>query len=69
MSEAPNFVLFEHALGYVLFRVKEFEDIGMALPQVSCFIFKENVENIFFVGSRSNFRPKKIYVYHQCRSF
>ncbi|CEF70244.1 FI04781p [Strongyloides ratti] len=34
MSEAPNFVLFEHALGYVLFRVKEFEDIGMALPQV-----------------------------------
>uniref|UniRef100_A0AC35UIF6 NOSIC domain-containing protein n=1 Tax=Rhabditophanes sp. KR3021 TaxID=114890 RepID=A0AC35UIF6_9BILA len=34
MSEAPNFVLYEHALGYALFKVKEFEDIGMALPQV-----------------------------------
>ncbi|KPM10619.1 nucleolar protein 56-like protein [Sarcoptes scabiei] len=28
------FVLFEHASGYALFRVKEFEDIGMFLPQI-----------------------------------
>ncbi|KAK9502142.1 hypothetical protein O3M35_012730 [Rhynocoris fuscipes] len=28
------FVLFEHAAGYGLFRVKEFEEIGMLLPQV-----------------------------------
>ncbi|XP_029678861.1 nucleolar protein 56 [Formica exsecta] len=28
------FILFEHATGYVLFRVKEFEEIGMLLPQV-----------------------------------
>ncbi|XP_059477448.1 nucleolar protein 56 [Neocloeon triangulifer] len=28
------YVLFEHAAGYALFRVKEFEDIGALLPQV-----------------------------------
>ncbi|XP_011707888.1 PREDICTED: nucleolar protein 56 [Wasmannia auropunctata] len=28
------FVLFEHAAGYAIFRVKEFEQIGMLLPQV-----------------------------------
>ena len=28
------FVLFEHAAGYALFRVKEFEDVGSFLPQV-----------------------------------
>ena len=28
------YVLFEHAAGYALFRVKEFEDIGSLLPQV-----------------------------------
>ena len=33
-SEAPNFVLFEHAVGYSLFKVKEFEDIGQILPEV-----------------------------------
>ena len=34
MAEAPHFVLYEHAIGYVLFKVKEFEDIGLILPQV-----------------------------------
>uniref|UniRef100_A0A915EPE3 Nucleolar protein 56 n=1 Tax=Ditylenchus dipsaci TaxID=166011 RepID=A0A915EPE3_9BILA len=34
MSEAPHFMLFEHAVGYTLFKVKEFEDIGLILPQV-----------------------------------
>ncbi|VDD85178.1 unnamed protein product, partial [Enterobius vermicularis] len=34
MSEAPNFVLYEHAVGYALLRVKEFEDIGMMIPEV-----------------------------------
>lgn len=28
------YVLFEHAAGFALFRVKEFEDIGSLLPQV-----------------------------------
>ncbi|KAL0121187.1 hypothetical protein PUN28_008695 [Cardiocondyla obscurior] len=28
------FILFEHAAGYATFRVKEFEEIGMLLPQV-----------------------------------
>jgi nucleolar protein 56 len=28
------YVLFEHAAGFGLFRVKEFEDIGSLLPQV-----------------------------------
>ncbi|XP_029172253.1 nucleolar protein 56 [Nylanderia fulva] len=31
---ARLFILFEHAAGYALFRVKEFEEIGMLLPQV-----------------------------------
>lgn len=31
---AKLFILFEHAAGYALFRVKEFEEIGMLLPQV-----------------------------------
>lgn len=31
------FVLFEHAAGYGIFKVKEFEEIGMLLPQLeSC---------------------------------
>lgn len=34
MAEAPQFVLYEHAIGYVLFKIKEFEDIGLILPQV-----------------------------------
>ena len=29
-----TYVLYEHASGYGLFKVKEFEDIGMLLPQV-----------------------------------
>lgn len=34
MAEAPHFILYEHAIGYVLFKVKEFEDIGLILSQV-----------------------------------
>ncbi|KAI1724044.1 snoRNA binding domain, fibrillarin domain-containing protein [Ditylenchus destructor] len=34
MAEAPHFILFEHAVGYTLLKVKEFEDIGLMLPQV-----------------------------------
>jgi len=33
-AQAPNFVLYEHAVGYTLFSVNEFEDIGLMLPQV-----------------------------------
>uniref|UniRef100_A0A1B6L8B7 Nucleolar protein 56 n=1 Tax=Graphocephala atropunctata TaxID=36148 RepID=A0A1B6L8B7_9HEMI len=29
-----NYILFEHAAGYALFKVKEFEEIGALLPQV-----------------------------------
>lgn len=35
MAEAPNFVLYEHAVGYTLFKVKEFEDIGLINTEVS----------------------------------
>ncbi|CAF3303270.1 unnamed protein product [Rotaria sp. Silwood2] len=28
------YILFEHASGYALFRVREFEEIGMNIPQV-----------------------------------
>lgn len=34
---APTHVLFEHAVGYTLFKVKEFEDIGNVVPEVSLF--------------------------------
>ena len=34
MAEAPNWVLFEHAVGYTLFKIKEFEDIGSMIPEV-----------------------------------
>lgn len=30
----PMYVLYEHAAGYALFSVKEFEEVGMMLPQV-----------------------------------
>lgn len=38
MDEAPHYVLFEHAVGYTLFKVKEFEDIGQILPEVNLLI-------------------------------
>ena len=31
---APHYVLFEHAAGYGLFRVQEFEEVATFLPQV-----------------------------------
>ena len=31
---APHFVLYEHAAGYALFRLQEFEEIATFLPQV-----------------------------------
>ena len=34
MGEAPQFVLYEHAVGYSLLRVKEFEDVGLMIPEV-----------------------------------
>lgn len=32
--QSKLFILFEHAAGYAVFHVKEFEEIGMLLPQV-----------------------------------
>lgn len=37
LSQVLLHVLFEHAAGYALFAVKEVEEIGMLLPQVSLF--------------------------------
>ncbi|VDM29672.1 unnamed protein product [Toxocara canis] len=34
MGEAPRYVLYEHAVGYTLLKVKEFEDIGLMIPEV-----------------------------------
>ncbi|PAV58483.1 hypothetical protein WR25_17090 [Diploscapter pachys] len=34
MSLVPTHVLYEHAVGYTLFNVKEFEDIGSIIPEV-----------------------------------
>lgn len=32
--QSDLYILFEHAAGYAVFRVKEFEEVGMLLPQV-----------------------------------
>merc|ERR1712112_642918 len=34
MGMAPHFVLYEHAAGYALFRLQEFEEVATFLPQV-----------------------------------
>jgi len=34
LFQSQLFVLFEHAAGYALFKVTEFEETGMLLPQV-----------------------------------
>ncbi|EFP07111.1 hypothetical protein CRE_12866 [Caenorhabditis remanei] len=34
MSEVPHFVLYEHAAGYALMKVKEFEDAGLIVQEV-----------------------------------
>uniref|UniRef100_A0A1E1XV68 Nucleolar protein 56 n=1 Tax=Amblyomma sculptum TaxID=1581419 RepID=A0A1E1XV68_AMBSC len=52
------YALFEHAVGYALFRVKEFEEISMALPQVEksvldCNKFKSLVHLIAFFPFRT----------------
>ena len=31
---APHYVLYEHAAGYALFRLQEFEEVATFLPQV-----------------------------------
>ena len=31
---APHFVLYEHAAGYALFKLQEFEEVATFLPQV-----------------------------------
>lgn len=40
MEDVPQFVLFEHAVGYSIFKVKEFEDIGSILSEVLILNFK-----------------------------
>ncbi|XP_066260827.1 nucleolar protein 56-like [Euwallacea similis] len=50
---ANLFVLFEHAAGYGVFKVKEFEEIGMILPQLKASIhdlskFKNVVQLVSF---------------------
>lgn len=34
MSEVPHFVLYEHAAGYALMKIKEFDDAGLILQEV-----------------------------------
>lgn len=35
MSEVPHYVLYEHAVGYALMKIKEFEDAGLIIQEVS----------------------------------
>ncbi|VDP08771.1 unnamed protein product [Heligmosomoides polygyrus] len=34
MSEVPHYVLYEHAVGYALMKIKEFEDAGLIIQEV-----------------------------------
>ncbi|WKY11028.1 hypothetical protein Q1695_002960 [Nippostrongylus brasiliensis] len=34
MSEVPHYVLYEHAVGYALMKIKEFEDAGLVIQEV-----------------------------------
>ena len=36
MAEVPHYVLYEHAVGYALFKIKEFEDAALIIPEVCC---------------------------------
>ncbi|KJH42860.1 snoRNA binding domain protein [Dictyocaulus viviparus] len=38
MSEVPHYVLYEHAVGYVLMKIKEFEDAGLIIDEVDASI-------------------------------
>ncbi|KAL6740932.1 hypothetical protein Aduo_014235 [Ancylostoma duodenale] len=38
MSEVPHYVLYEHAVGYALMKVKEFEDAGLIIQEVDASI-------------------------------
>ncbi|KAK6021474.1 snoRNA binding domain protein [Ostertagia ostertagi] len=38
MSEVPHYVLYEHAVGYALMKIKEFEDAGLIIQEVSASI-------------------------------
>jgi nucleolar protein 56 len=51
------YVLYEHASGYALFKVKEFEDIGMLLPQVEESI--TDVSKFKSIVSLAGFSPFK----------
>ena len=51
-------VLFEHATGYALFTVKEFEEVGLMIPQVEASLkditsFKSEVSLLSFVPFKS----------------
>nr|CDJ90260.1 NOP5 and NOSIC and Pre-mRNA processing ribonucleoprotein domain containing protein [Haemonchus contortus] len=38
MSEVPHYVLYEHAVGYALMKIKEFEDAGLIIQEVDASI-------------------------------
>lgn len=53
MLQAQLFVLYEHAAGYALFKVKEFEEVAMFIPQVEASVtdlmrFKSLVQVVSF---------------------
>lgn len=56
MEDAPQFALFEHAVGYSLFKVKEFEDIGLILPEVCISIFVHScfIYSLVFITLKKN---------------
>ena len=50
---APHFVLYEHAAGYALFKLQEFEEVATFLPQVE--------ESVTDVSKFSQVKPLVVY--------
>lgn len=57
MAEVPHFVLYEHAVGYALFKVKEFEDAALIIPEVDAAI--ADVSKFSTIVSLTAFDPFK----------
>lgn len=57
MSEVPHYVLYEHAVGYALLKVKEFEDAGLIVPEVDASI--ADVQKFSGIVKLSAFDPFK----------
>ena len=59
MAEVPDFVLYEHAVGYALLKVKEFEDAALIAKEVTNSVWFYQICS-FFVGYRVKYLKLKV---------